>query len=440
MDDDRQQRMPPHDRDAERAVLGAILRDNTVLDDVTALIRAEAFFSFAHQLIFAACVDLIVKLQIGADPVTLADYLHNKKQTVDIGGNAYIVEIWDAAPSVGNAKYYAQIIRDKAIKRALISELGEALEAAWDSTVPSADAIKTAEETVFALTATVRGSRIRHFGKAVRESMDRMARKESGEATEDFLVTGWHALDEMIGNIDPGDVVVVAARPGSGKTAFMMNLAHNLAAASEGVFLVSLEQGGVDLGDRALAAKALVNSQLIRKATVGPDAADRLWDAVKFFDEAPIYIDDQREQTVADIISGMRKMKRQGVRVTMIDYIQLITPADHRAPRQEQVARMSRELKVAAGALGMRIIELAQVKRVDEGRNEGRIKMSDIRESGGIENDADVVLILQPQTGTEVNCLEVECVKCRKGSTGSAELTFEKKYLRMADWDPNPTL
>ncbi len=430
-DDALQQRLPPNDREAERAVLGCMLRDNSTVADVVQIIRGASFYQYAHRVLFEAIVELVVNDNVPADPVTLFDYLHATDQTNDIGGAAYIVEIWDAAPSLSNFEQYAQVVRGMAIKRALVHVGNEISKIAMEGGEWK-EQLDECERKLGAISGKVRSSQIQHFSAAVRESIDRMGERSTNPERQG-IVTGWPTLDKTLGCMDPGDLVVVAARPSVGKTAFMMNLACLLSTNGSPVFVSSMEQAAVELADRTLAAYAPLNLGMIRDGRiVGHE--EKLLNASSKVSKLPITFDHNPQQSVLDIIASMRRSQKNGVKVAMIDYLQLIVPDDTRANRQEQVAGITRKIKIASRQTGLITVLLAQLNRESDKRADGRPKLSDLRESGAIEQDADVVMLLHTDSEESLQ-LEVIVAKNRKGKKGSAMLGFDKSTSRIMEWE-----
>lgn len=426
-----QERLPPNDRDAERAVLGCMLRDNSTVADIVQVVRGTSFYHYAHRVIFDAIVELAVTRNVPADPVTLFDCLHETDQTGDIGGPAYIVEIWDAAPATSNAVHYAQIVRGFAIKRALC-HVGNEIAKIGMEPGDWKEALDECEKKLSAISGKCRSSQIQHFSAAVRESIDRMGERSTNPARQG-IVSGWPTLDKILGCMDPGDLVVVAARPSVGKTAFMMNLACLLTTNGVPVFVASLEQAAIELADRTLAAYAPLNLGMIRDGRIAGHE-EKLLNASSKISKLPITFDHNSEQSVLDIIASMRRSYKNGVKVAMIDYLQLIQADDTRANRQEQVASMTRKIKIAARQIGIIVVLLAQLNRESDKRADGRPKLSDLRESGAIEQDSDVVMLLHTAAEDSLQ-MEVIVAKNRKGQKGSAILAFDKATSRIVEWE-----
>jgi replicative DNA helicase len=429
-----QARLPPHDANAERSVLGAMLRDNRLIPDVVAIIRGASFYNFGHQKLFNAITGLVLDENTPADPVTVFNWLRDEGHVDDLrGGPAYIVELWDAAPA-GNAVHYAKIVRGFAIKRALV-HIGNEIAALGMEPGEWGDALDDAEKKLYKLSSKCRGTEVAHFSKAIGESMQRIEDRSKRAETDTGYRTGWESIDKIIGCFDEGDLVIVGARTSVGKTAFMMNLVVNMARGGLNCYISSLEQGAIELGDRVLAALAPVNSRVIRSGQIGMDA-EAILSAADRASSLPIWYDDSPDQGVMDVVANMRRMKTQNdVRICVIDYLQLIEPDDKRLQRNEQVAQITRRLKKAAREIGVVCILLAQLNReADSTKGDGRPKLTHLRESGNIEQDADIVFLLHADAENELQ-LEVIVAKDRKGMKGSAMLAFDKATSRIIEWE-----
>ncbi len=432
-DKELEARLPPSDRSAEMAILGCMLRDNACIAEVIKHVRAASFYQFCNQLIFGAITEIVMVENRPADPVTLADFLHASGSTNEVGGAAYIIELWESAPATGNVVQYAAIVRGYAIKRALIQVGHDIQEYAFEGG-DWQEILDRSEKRLYSITSKVRAAETVHFSTAIKESIDRIGERSEKKTNGNGLLTGWASLDQILGVIDPGDLVIVGARPSVGKTAFAVGLACQMASNGIPGFISSLEQKRIELADRTIAAYTPLNSHLIRTGDVG-HYADKVLDASAKVSKLPLWIDDDPEQTVMDIISNMRRMNAQhGVQVAFIDYLQLIDPEDARVNRQEQVATITKRLKKATRSLGMVTVLLAQLNRDVEKRSDGRPKLSDLRESGAIEQDADVVLLLHPPEDGGLQ-LEVIVAKDRKGAKGSAILAFDKATSRIIEWE-----
>lgn len=442
-------RLPPQSREAEMGVIGSILRDNTALNDVQTILRVENFYFDAHQKIYQAISDLYNDGK-PADLLILHETLKQRKQLEDIGGPKYLADLWEAAPTAANAVYYAKIVRDKALVRSLIHTSTELLRDAYDGSTPVDELLGMAERKVLEIAEKGVTSDTHDLAKTLQEAFTRIDER-AGKPNLDVsgIASGFTDLDMLTAGLQNNELVIIAARPSVGKTAFALNVVRYAITSEERVpvFFVSLEMGRVELAERLLSCQAKVDSFKIRKGALSADDIGKLMTAgdqlrgnardgfVKLF------IDDTPAQSMLRISANARRLKlRHGLRLVVIDYLQLIEPENRRDPRQEQVAQVSRRLKFLAKELQIPVIALAQVNRASEDRQDHRPRLSDLRESGSIEQDADTVMMLhrpgRSDKSVEDNTLEVIIEKQRNGPTGTVTLTYLRQYMRYENYAP----
>jgi len=434
-------RLPPQSRDAERCVLGSMLRDNGVLGDVLQIIREENFYHDAHRKIFKGIVTLYDKGQ-PVDTVLLANWLNDQKQIDDIGGYSYLAELWDASPTAANAEYYARIIRDKAIVRNLIHASTEVLRDAYDQVMPAEELLEAAERKVLDIAQMGITGQTYTLEQAVQEAYDRIdTRHQRGDQWSiSGLPTGFVDLDDKTAGLQNSELVILAARPSVGKTAFALNLARHIAVKeARPVFFVSLEQSRVELAERLLCCQARVDSHKLRKGQLNSQDMEKLIEAGEVLRAAKLFIDDTPGQSMLRIAANARRLKlRHAIKVVMVDYLQLIEPDNRRDPRQEQVASISRRLKHLARELQIPVVALAQVNRSSEDRTDHKPRLADLRESGSIEQDADTVMLLHRpemyEPGQNEGTVEVLIAKQRNGPTGDITLTYLKQFMRFENF------
>jgi replicative DNA helicase len=434
--------LPPHDREAERGVLGSLLRDNELIPEIVQIVRAEHFYVFAHQKIFEAIAMLAIERGQPADPVTLANYLKEKQLIEDSGGYGYIVELWEAAPSAGNAKYYADIIRQKSLVRHLIHACNDLAADAYDQVQPAQELLDSAERRVLEIAEMGVTGDTHTLQQAIEEAYTRLdARKKRGQHEYSGVPTGFIDLDSLTAGFQESELVIVAARPSVGKTAFALNVLRHI-AVEEGLpaLFVSLEQSRIEIAERLLCSQARINSHRLRKGHLGADEIDLLHAGADTLRQAKLFIDDTPGQNMLRIAANARRLKRRhDIKVVVIDYLQLIDPdVRSRESRQEQVAAISRRLKFLARELKIPVVALAQVNRSSEDRQDHRPRLSDLRESGAIEQDADTVFLLHRpeyhEPGQHEGVVEVIVGKQRNGPTGEVTLMFVKEFMRFENF------
>ena len=449
MSDPLTDRLPPQNRDAERGVLGGILRDPDTLDDIQEIVRAENFYFDAHQKIYQAICDLQTDGQ-PIDLVLLHDKLRKNKQLEDIGGVMYLTELWEAVPTGANAEYHAKLVRDTAMVRGLIHASNEILRDAYDRTQSADELVAQAERKVMEIAkASMVGETIAltEVIKHAFERIDSRAGKESLSISG--MATGYVDLDNITAGLQNSELVIIAARPSVGKTAFALNIVRNIVTEGVGhgnapvVLFFSLEMARIELAERLICCQSRVDSFKIRKGHLNSDDIQKLMDAGDVLRKARLYIDDTPSRTMIQIGASARRLAKKhekdgGLKLIVIDYLQLIEPENRRDPRQEQVAQISRRLKFLARELQIPVMALAQVNRASEDRQDHKPRLSDLRESGSIEQDADTCMMLHRPgkfDGTQDdNILEIIIAKQRNGPTGEITLTWRKEYNRYENY------
>ena len=430
-------RLPPHNRDAERSLLGSMLRDNLIINEIVHLVKAEHFYVYGHQKLFDAITKLNDEGGKPADIVTVAEYLRQQKQLDDVGDVPYIAELIDAAPSAAHFRQYAEIIRNKAIVRNLIHACNELQQEAHDQSQPASELLDNAERRILEIAEMgITGDTITLYD-ALQEAWHRLdQRKSRGEHELSGIPTGYLDLDNLTAGFQNSELVVLAARPSVGKTAFALNIARHVAVEENvPVLFVSLEQARVELAERLLCCQARVDSHRLRRGHLSTEDMSKIMEAGDILSRAPLFIDDTPGQSMLRIAANARRLKkRHDLRLVMIDYLQLIDPDDRRESRQEQVAGISRRLKFLARELKVPVVALAQVNRSSEDRQDHRPRLSDLRESGAIEQDADTVMMLHRpdyhEPGQQEGLVEVIVAKQRNGPTGEVTLMYVKQFMR----------
>ena len=436
-------RLPPQSRDAERSVLGSMLRDNAVTNDVLQIVQtADNFYFDAHQKIFQAIVD-IYNDGHPVDMIILADALKTRKQFEDVGRDEYLADLWDSAPTAANAEYYARIVRDKAITRNLIHAGTEILRDAYDQAQPADELLGSAERRILEIAERgITGNTttlMEAIGEAYTRIDQRTGKKDAGSVSG--VATGFVDLDALTAGFQNSELIILAARPSIGKTAFSLNIVRHVVVEEKlPVFFVSLEQAKVELAERLLASQARVDSHKLRTGHIGSEDIGKLHEAGDVLRRAAkLFIDDTPGQGMLRIAASARRLKiKEGIRLIVIDYLQLIDPENRRDPRQEQVAQISRRLKFLARELEVPVVALAQVNRSSEDRQDHRPRLADLRESGSIEQDADTCLMLHRpgrfDGAQEDNIIEVIVAKQRNGPTGEVTLAWVKNYMRFENY------
>jgi len=446
-------RQPPCNLEAERGVLGSILLLPEVCDDVALVLRPDDFYDDGNQRLYTHILAMYEHGQ-RIDLTLLINRLKDAEVYEAVGGAAYLAEVVNSVPTAANATYYAQIVRDKATLRALIHAGTEVVRAAYDQADNGERMLNFAEERMFSIRdqrqASTNTREIRDVLKEAWELID--ARFEHGGATG--APTGFVDLDKLTGGLHPSELVIIAGRPSMGKTALATNIAENVAIdARLPTLFVSLEMSRLELVQRMMCSRGQIDGEKFRRGTLSGDEHHKLVEVGAKLGDSPMFIDDSPSRTVTEIAASARRLKRKNknqLGLLVIDYLQLIQPDDPDDPRQEQVAKMARRLKVLARELAVPIICLAQLNRQAEMTRDNRPKLSHLRESGAIEQDADVVIMvhreeyyLSPHERQEIkdsgdpdhklSTAEIILAKQRNGPTGDVKLHWFQQYTRFAN-------
>jgi replicative DNA helicase len=426
------ERLPPHSTDAEKAVLGAMLHENECIDDVALIVRRMHFYNDWTAKVFQAIFDLHQDGK-AADLVTVADVLDARGQVADIGGYHILAELWEAAPTSANAEHYARIVADKANQRAVIQFHATGLDRSYG---PTGDVPGLIEASMHGIQEIADGAQqttscTKPIRQVIRETLDWLDCRQS-HPEKNGVPTGFIDLDEKIGGFHEGELIIVAARPSVGKTALACQLAVNAARAGMPVFFVSLEQSVVELGLRLISCESKIDGNLARKGVIPDEKMPAVTLAADCLETLPIIVDDTPNQNIVRIASQARRLHRKhGLRMVVVDYLQLIDmEKGFGESREQKVAATSRSLKTLSRELRVPVIALAQLNRQVEGRAEQKPKLSDLRDSGSIEQDADVVLMLWRPDPKNEFVVEVVVEKQRNGPTGPITLTFLKHCTR----------
>lgn len=435
-------RIPPQNLEAEQAVLGAILLETEALITAMELIRAEDFYSVAHQRIFEAMTDLNDDNQ-PLDLVTLTARLQDKNQLEEIGGVTYLARLANAVPTAANIEYYAQIVEEKSMMRRLIRTATQIVSNGFAAEEDVGALINDAEQRIMEISNRRSSSGFISIRDVLMDVFDRVEFLYNHKGGATGIPSGFRDLDKMTSGFQRNDLIIVAARPSVGKTAFALNIAQNVAVrAGETVAIFSLEMSAAQLVQRMLCAESNVDAGRMRTGYLEGDDWEKLTMAIGALSEAQVYIDDTPGITVSEIRAKCRRLKKEkGLGMILIDYLQLIQgrgkPGEN---RQQEVSEISRTLKQIARELEVPVIALSQLSRGVEQRQDKRPMMSDLRESGSIEQDADIVAFLYRddyynQETEKKNIIEIIIAKQRNGPVGTVELVFLKQFNKFVSLD-----
>ena len=426
----------PHNLEAERSILGAILIRNDAFNVAAELIDADDFFRDAHRRVFDRMVDLNERGQ-AIDLVTLRDELSRSGDLEPVGGPAYISSLADGVPRSTNVEHYARIVKERATLRNLIAAANRIEAEAYAAREEAAVVLDRAEQEIFSIAEGRIHTGFVPLAELAEASFSTIERLQSVQSAVTGVPTGFADIDELTAGLQPADLVIVAARPSMGKTAFALNIGAHVGTSDErtvGVF--SLEMSKEQLFMRMLTSAAQIDSHRFRTGLLTESDYGRLSDAMSFLSDARVYIDDTPSLGVLEMRAKSRRLKAEhGLDLVIIDYLQLMQGRGRFENRNQEIASISRSLKALAKELDVPVMALSQLSRAPESRGDKRPQLSDLRESGALEQDADVVMFIfredmYEETPENANVAEIIIGKQRNGPTGTVKLAFLKQQTR----------
>jgi replicative DNA helicase len=435
-------KVPPQNIDAEKSLLGAVLIDEETLADITEHVTLKDFYEKRHSIIYDAMMRLYEKRK-PVDLLTLTDELKRKSELEDVGGSAYLTELTNYVPTSAHAESYAEIVAQKAVRRRLIKASGEISEMGFNEDSTTQELLQQAEAELFSVSDQSLKQDLVSIESILTESFDRMEELHRNKGQLRGVRTGYRDLDNMTAGLQRSDLIILAARPAMGKTTLVTNLAYNVATiAKQPVLFFSLEMSKEQLVDRMLADASGVDAWNIRTGNLSDSDFSKLSDAMGEMAEAPIYIDDTPGVSVLEMRTKARRAAHeQPLGLIIVDYLQLMQGTGRDGGnRVQEVSEISRGLKLLARELNVPVIALSQLSRSVEQRTPQVPQLSDLRESGSIEQDADIVMFIyreayyNPDTDRE-NITDLIIAKHRNGPTGKVELYFHPERLRFMSLD-----
>jgi replicative DNA helicase len=443
---------PPQSLDAEQAVLGSVLKDDEAMSRVIEILDEESHFYFPkHQHIYRAYLDLFNRSE-ACDITTVANHLHKNGQLEKIGGRVYLVELVEAVASASNVDAYANIVLDKSLLRRLISTSNEISRTAYDLEMPVEDLLDAAESHIFRISESRLRNGFISVKKLIPDTFQHIEQMQSGEQT-DTIMTGYTELDIMTQGLHKGDFVVVAGRPSMGKSALAVNIAENIAInAKKPVAIFSVEMSKEQLALRMLCGRSRISQQRLRSKKLTDEETNRLTRAGGTLSMTDIFIDDSATLTSLQMRAKARRLKAQfpDLSLIIVDYMQMMHASGHAENRQQELSAISRSMKALAKELQLPVIACSQLSRMVEHRGgDKRPQLADLRESGAIEQDADVVMFVyrpeyylnedernDPKNRDKIGVAEVIIAKQRNGPTGVAHMIFLKEFARFENPAP----
>lgn len=436
--------IPPQNIEAEQSMLSAILIDNNALLDVIELLSPEDFYKTAHQKIFSAIIDLFDRGE-PIDLVTLANHLNEKGNLEKIGGASYLARLVDAVPLAVNAQHYAKIIHDKAALRRLIENSNAIAKRCFKDEGDVDDVIDFAEASIFEISEKKSKQSFYPLSKLILRNIETLEEKQGNRSLVTGIPMGFTRLDNLTSGLQNSDLIILAARPSMGKTALALNIARNAAVETNiPVAIFSLEMSKEQLSLRMLCSEARLDSSRLKGGFFSMEDWRRVTDAAGVLSESPIYIDDTPSLSAMEIRAKARRLKMdKNLGLIIIDYLQLMQARGTAERRDLEISEISRALKALAKELNLPVLALSQLNRMLEQRNDKRPRLSDLRESGALEQDADVVAFIYrdeiynpDQNNPKKGIADIILAKQRNGPTGEAALTFLANYTRFENIAP----
>ncbi len=436
-------RVPPQDIVAEKSLLGAIMLSNETLPEILTILRPQDFYEDRHKIIFQSIIDLYDQHK-PVDLLTLTAELRTKKKLKEVGGASYLTEISNFVPAASHAKAYAEIIEKASVRRKLIKAGTEIVNKAYEDDAEVDNLVGKAEKELFEVSDKIIKSDYVAMDDLLADAFDRIEELHKNKGALRGLKTGFTDLDKKTAGFQKGDFIVIGARPAMGKTTLAQNLAYNIADINKkGVLFFSMEMAANEIVDRMISDVSGVDNWKMRTGNLSDDEFAKIGDALGEMDEIPIYIDDTSSMTIVELRNKARRaMHDHDIGIVIVDYLQLISGSDRYAGnRVQEVTEISRGLKILARELSIPVIALAQLSRNVTGRDDPRPVLSDLRESGSIEQDADLVIFIhrpdyyKKPDEEDTNITELLIRKHRHGAIGTVELYFDGARSRFMSLD-----
>ncbi len=429
-------KVPPQNLDAEQSILGGILLDNNALNNVLEILGMDDFYSEAHRKIFSAILVLYEKNE-PSDLITLSSILRDNGHLEGVGGDVYLTSLVDGVPSAANIAYYSKIVKEKSILRGLIGAATDILNKSYDAGSDIDTVLDEAEHAVFEISENKIKPAFFPIKEIVKDAFKNIEKLYEKKTLITGISTGFQKIDEITSGLQNSDLIIVAGRPSMGKTAFAINIAQHVAIEDNvSVAIFSLEMSKEQLALRMLSSDGKVDSQRMRRGFIGDVDWPKLTAAAGRLSESPIFIDDTPAISVLEIKAKARRLKAEsGLDLIVLDYLQLMRGRNSSVPREQEISEISRSLKALAKELNIPVVALSQLNRQVESRTDKRPQLADLRESGAIEQDADVIMFIyrdevynKSEDNPEKGKAEIIIGKQRNGPTGVANMTFLKEY------------
>ncbi|KKQ93111.1 MAG: Replicative DNA helicase [Candidatus Levybacteria bacterium GW2011_GWB1_39_7] len=431
-------RIPPNNEEAEQAVLGALLIDRDAINSIIQLLKPDFFYNDNNKDIFQAMLDLYEERK-PIDLLTLTHILKKKKKYEQVGGSTYITSLANAVPTAANIEHYAQILKETYIRRSLIKMGASITDLSFDQETNSDELLDRVEQNIFSLSQENIKQGFLHIRETLAQSFDKLDELHKKQSHYRGIETGFVDLDLLLSGLQDSNLIVLAARPGQGKTAFVVNVAQHVSVQNKiPVGMFSLEMSKEELVDRLLISQANIDAWKLKTGKLSEEDFGKLSEAMGELADAPIYIDDTPGISIAEMRSKARRLQiEHGLKLLIVDYMQLVNPGRRFENRVQEVSFISQNLKNLARELKIPVLTVSQLSRAVEHRGERRPQLADLRESGAIEQDADVVVFLytQEEEFTPQRIVKVNVAKHRNGPVGEKELLFRGDRIKFFNID-----
>jgi replicative DNA helicase len=429
-------KLPPHNLEAEQVILGGILINNDALNQIVDFLASEDFYRKANSIIFEGMVTLYNRDE-PVDIITLSHVLEENGKLDKIGGSDYLASLADATSTSAGITYHAEIVRDLATKRKLIEQCSRISDNCFQPTMETPEILDLAEQSMYEIAERNTGQNFSPLKDVVKESFGKVESMAHGGGNITGISTGFVDFDNLTSGLQPSDLIIIAGRPSMGKTALALNIVYNAALNHNvGTALFSLEMSSMQLGIRLLGLDGMIDASRLRKGALQDDEWTRLIESTDRLSKLPIFIDDSSGLSVLEMKAKARRLKKQhGISLVVIDYLQLMQSKRFVESRQQEISDISRSLKALAKDLDVPVVALSQLNRQVEGRTIKKPMLADLRESGAIEQDADLIVFIyrdEHYNPTEENKDKAEIIigKHRNGPIGVVDLLFRKQYTK----------
>lgn len=433
-------KVPPHNLEAEQTILGGILINNDALNQVVDILSSEDFYREAHVHIYEGMLSLYNR-DDPVDLVTLSQILKEKAILDKVGGTEYLASLAEATSTSAGIIHHARIVKDLSTRRGLIVECSRISESCFEFANDTDEVLDLAEQSIFEIAERTIDQNFFPMSEVIKESFKKLESTSHKDSFITGVATGFTDFDNITAGLQPSDLIIIAGRPSMGKTSLALNMAYNAALGDKlGVAVFSLEMSRLQLGIRLLGLDAMIDASKLRRGSLQDDEWGRLTDAANRLSELPLYIDDTSGLSVLELKAKARRLKkRYDISLIVIDYLQLMQSRKSTESRQQEISDISRSLKALAKDLDIPVVALSQLNRKVEDRPNKRPILADLRESGAIEQDADVILFvyreeLYNRTEENKGKAEINIAKHRNGPIGKVDLTFREKYTKFDNY------